>query len=232
MLRIHREGFRILGASLPVLILVGVGVAFLPLPLWLLIILELGLLVLMLFLLQFFRNPDRPLPETNGDLIYAPADGTVVVMEEVDETEYSLGRRLQISIFMSPLNVHLNRVPIDGQVAYYKYHPGKYLVAWHPKASTDNEMATIVLRQGDRSLLIRQIAGAMARRIRTYVQEGQQVKQGQELGFIRMGSRVDVLLPPDAEVLVDIGQPVSGNLDVLARWTQGSSQTTDPDSSI
>lgn len=192
-------------------------VLILPLSLVGTILLSAGLVIFWLFLLQFFRHPVRRVPVVDDRLFYAPADGQVVAIEEVDETEYFHDRRLQISIFMSPLNVHLNRVPVSGTVSYYKYHPGTYLVAWHPKASTDNEMATVGIRYAGGEILVRQIAGAMARRIRTYLKEGQVIKQGDELGFIRMGSRVDLILPLGVEVEVEIGQAVRNNTDVIAR---------------
>jgi phosphatidylserine decarboxylase len=169
------------------------------------------------FAIQFFRNPKRTIPKPDNNLVYAPADGKVVVIEETEETEYFKDKRLQISIFMSPFNVHVNRNPIGGTVQYTHYHPGKYLVAWHPKSSVENERTTVVLNNGSTDILLRQIAGAMARRIRNYLQVGQQVTQGSEMGFIRFGSRVDIFLPLDAKVEVQIGQTVRGNLDVLAR---------------
>lgn len=175
-----------------------------------------GLVIFYLLVLQFFRNPQRLIPEQNNSKVYAPADGEVVVIEETEEQEYFQDKRVQISIFMSPLNVHVNRHPIGGEVKYYRYHPGKYLVAWHPKSSTENERSTVVLNNGKRDILIRQIAGAVARRIKTYVEEGQQVIQGEDMGFISFGSRVDVFLPLDANINVKIGDKVKGNLDVLA----------------
>ena len=149
-------------------------------------------------------------------MIYAPADGKVVVIEETTETEVFGERRLQVSIFMSPLNVHSNRNPVSGKVAYYRYHPGKYLVAWHPKSSTENERTTIVLDTGQERVLFRQIAGAMARRIVAYLKEGQEVRQGAEMGFIKFGSRVDLLLPTDCRVQVGIGESVRSGQTVIA----------------
>ena len=167
-------------------------------------------------IVQFFRNPKRTIPEKGDRLIYAPADGKVVVIEETEEPEYFKGLRLQISIFMSPTNVHVNRNPMNGEVKYVKHHPGKYLVAWHPKSSTENERTTVVLENQHTSVLIRQIAGAMAKRIVNYLSPGQTVLQGSELGFIKFGSRVDVFLPLDAKVEVEMGQKVLGNKTVLA----------------
>jgi phosphatidylserine decarboxylase len=150
--------------------------------------------------------------------IIAPADGTVVVIEEVEESEFFNDKRVQISIFMSPANVHLNRNPISGQVVLSKYHPGKYLVAWHPKSSTENERHTVVLEGAHGSILVRQIAGAMARRIVNYSREGTQVQQNQEMGFIKFGSRVDVFVPLDAAVAVRMNQKVKGGQTLLASF--------------
>ena len=149
-------------------------------------------------------------------IIYAPADGQVVVIEEAEEPEYFKEKKLQVSIFMSPLNVHVNRAAIGGTVQYAQYHPGKYLVAWHPKSSTENERTTVVIKNAKVEILLRQIAGAVARRIRYYVQPGQTLEQGEEFGFIKFGSRVDLFLPLDAELKVKIGQKVKGNVDVIA----------------
>lgn len=173
---------------------------------------------LFLFCISFFRNPDRPLPGTDNALIYSPADGKVVTIEESHVGEFLNEKRIQISIFMSPLNVHLNRVPITGKISYTKYHPGKHLVAWHPKSSTENERNTVVIDDGSHSILLRQIAGAVARRIVCYAKKGQEMNQGDELGFIKFGSRVDVFLPLSAEVLVEIDQTVEGNNTVLAKF--------------
>ena len=174
-------------------------------------------LLIMGFVLQFFRNPQREIRIADKNVVYAPADGRVVVIEEVEEPEYFGDKRLQISIFMSPTNVHVNRNPISGTVNYFKYHPGKYLVAWHPKSSSENERATVVIDNGQTEVLLRQIAGAMARRIKNYLIEGEKVSQGEELGFIKFGSRVDLLLPLSAKIEVNIGQKVKGNKDIIAR---------------
>ena len=181
------------------------------------IVLAFTSLVFFILVVQFFRNPKRPIPKFSDALVYAPADGKIVVIEETEETEYFKEKRLQISIFMSPLNVHVNRTPFSSVVTYFKYHPGKYLVAWHPKSSTENERTTVVFNNGKVDILLRQIAGAVARRIRTYIEEGQQMKQGEDFGFITFGSRVDIFLPLDADVKVAIGDVVKGNLDVIAR---------------
>ncbi len=173
--------------------------------------------VIFLIVLQFFRNPNRDIYIADDDIIYAPADGKVVVIEEVHEPEYFQDKRLQISIFMSPTNVHVNRNPIGGRINYFKYHPGKYLVAWHPKSSTENERTTTVIGNDKAEVLLRQIAGALAKRIVNYVQEGEEVKQGTELGFIKFGSRVDLFLPIGSKIEVDLNQKVKGNRTIIAR---------------
>ncbi|WP_236975278.1 phosphatidylserine decarboxylase family protein [Membranihabitans maritimus] len=182
------------------------------------IILFIALFILLVFILYFFRNPLRPTQHKGEYDILCPADGEVVVIEKVLESEYFNEEKWQISIFMSPLNVHVNRVPISGKILYYKYHPGKYLVAWHPKSSTENERNTIVLEtHQQQKILLRQIAGAMARRIVCYKTiPGDPVQQGEDLGFIKFGSRVDIYLPLDAKILVSKGQKVKGNIDVVA----------------
>ncbi|QBA63511.1 phosphatidylserine decarboxylase family protein [Muriicola soli] len=173
-------------------------------------------LVVLILILQFFRNPKR-ISNKNFDEIHAPVDGKVVVIERVMEKEYFNEERLQISIFMSPVNVHVTRYPASGVIQYAKYHPGKYLVAWHPKSSEENERTTVVIRTpkfGD--ILYRQIAGAMARRIVNYAEVGESAQQGEESGFIKFGSRVDVFLPLDAQVAVKLNQKVKGAITCLA----------------
>ncbi len=177
----------------------------------------LGSVIIYLIILQFFRNPIFPLPNEDG-IVYAPADGKVVVIEEAFEGEYLKENTKQVSIFMSPINVHVNRSPIKGVVEFFKYHPGKYLVAWHPKSSTENERTTMVIRnQNGTKLLVRQIAGALARRIKWYVKEGSELEQGGEFGFIKFGSRVDIYLPLDAEILVSLEQVTKGARTPIAR---------------
>lgn len=172
--------------------------------------------IFFLIVLQFFRIPKRTI-NINPNHIIAPADGKVVVIEEVEETEYFNEKRRQVSIFMSPLNVHNNRTPVTGLVKYFKYHPGKYLVAWHPKASTENERTTVVVEnEGGVQVLFRQIAGALAKRICWYIDEGDKVIQGEEFGFIKFGSRVDLFLPLDAKILVDLNQKSVGGETVIA----------------
>ena len=172
-----------------------------------------------LIILQFFRIPVFAI-QKNEKQVIAPADGKVVVIEKTEEGEYFKSERIQLSIFMSPTNVHNNRTPVAGVVKFFKYHAGKYLVAWHPKSSTENERTTMVLKmQNGVEILVRQIAGALARRIKYYVQEGQPLEQGQEYGFIKFGSRVDVFLPLDAKILVQPNQKTKGGRTVLAELT-------------
>ncbi len=172
---------------------------------------------LFLVILQFFRNPIRTIEKFDDNIVYAPADGKVVVIETVEETEYFKDKRLQISIFMSPFNVHVNRNPVSGVVQFYRYHAGKYLVAWHPKSSTENERTTTVINTGKHEVLFRQVAGAMARRIVAYVTEGQKVTQGEDMGFIKFGSRVDIYLPIDAKIEVKLDEVAVGNSTIIAR---------------
>jgi phosphatidylserine decarboxylase len=172
--------------------------------------------LLFVIILQFFRSPSLHI-NADEKQVLCPADGKVVVIEETEETEYLKDRRIQVSIFMSPINVHVNRNPISGVVKYFKYHPGRYLVAWHPKSSTENERTTVVTENKDGvAILFRQIAGAMARRIVWYVKEGDQVEQGQQFGFIKFGSRVDVFLPLGTKINVNLGEAVTGGRTVLA----------------
>ncbi|MBA3901244.1 MAG: phosphatidylserine decarboxylase family protein [Bacteroidetes bacterium] len=170
---------------------------------------------LLVIVIQFFRSPSRNTPYDETAVI-SPADGKVVVIEEVEETEYFKDKRIQVSVFMSPINVHVNRFPINGLVKFVKYHPGKYLVAWHPKSSTENERTTIVVeKEAGKSILFRQIAGALARRIVFYCKEGQQAQQGNEFGFIKFGSRVDVFFPIGSDIKVALNQKVTGGETVL-----------------
>ncbi|HHJ50093.1 MAG TPA: phosphatidylserine decarboxylase family protein, partial [Phaeodactylibacter sp.] len=173
--------------------------------------------VFFLAVVMFFRNPKRELMLPDDSSIYAPADGKIVAIEEIEEEEYFKERRLLVSIFMSPANVHVNRNPVGGKVNYFKYHPGKYLVAWHPKSSEENERTTIVIDTGEVEILCRQIAGAMAKRIVNYLSTGEEVVQGQDMGFIKFGSRVDLILPLHAIVEVELGQKVKRNRSVIAR---------------
>ncbi|TNE79051.1 MAG: phosphatidylserine decarboxylase family protein [Bacteroidetes bacterium] len=217
-MRIHREGFLIVLITT----LVCLGIIFgsqnlfphAPVATQIASVIALILFVLVL---QFFRNPLRYTHAEDHE-VFAPADGKVVVIEEVEETEYFHDKRIQVSIFMSPFNVHVNRNPIGGLVRFYRYHPGKYLAAWLPKSSTDNERTTIVIKdQLGREVLFRQIAGALARRIRCYVQEGDRVREGKEMGFIKFGSRVDIFLPVGTEILVKLNEKTRGGESVIAK---------------
>ena len=215
---IHKEGYKILALGLVVLVILNIAVSFAwadaGIVRWAFIVLSLFLYI---FLLFFFRWPARHLQPDHG-LIYAPADGKVVVIEETVEKEYFKDTRLQVSIFMSPFNVHSNRYPVSGRIKYVKYHRGNYMVAWHPKSSELNERSSIVIETaGGKEILVRQIAGAVARRIVTYAKENQSVLQGDELGFIKFGSRVDVFLPVGTEVEVPILQQVKANKSIIAK---------------
>lgn len=216
---IHREGRTLLFVLLVILFALNWAVArFFPEAIAIQNIV-IGLsLVFYLLILQFFRIPVFQV-QKNANLVLAPADGKVVVIEEADEPEYLKSRRKQISIFMSPVNVHVNRMPVSGSISYFKYHPGKYLVAWHPKSSTENERTTVATRMSNgQEILFRQIAGALARRIKWYVKEGQKLEQGDEFGFIKFGSRVDIFLPLDAKVKVNIGDVTRGGKTVIAEF--------------
>lgn len=216
---IHREG----RVSLIVLLIILIGanvVAFYYFPeeTYIKTLAIVGSVVLYLLILQFFRNPVFQIDKSDK-VVLAPADGKVVVIEETSESEYLKDRRKQISIFMSPVNVHVNRMPVGGTISYYKYHAGKYLVAWHPKSSSENERTTVVVKMPNGvEVLFRQIAGALARRIKCYVQKDQQLHQGDEFGFIKFGSRVDVFLPLDAKITVKIGDITKGGRTVIAEF--------------
>ena len=212
----HKEGYKIiLGATF----FLGIGIIlidkFIVLD-WLNKTLALTLLFFYIIILQFFRNPKRKTAQNDHHII-APVDGKVVVIEEVFEKEYFKDKRLQISIFMSPLNVHVTRYPVSGKIKFSKYHPGKYLVAWHPKASEENERTTIVVENpaiGD--ILYRQIAGALAKRIVNYAKPQMQVIQGSDAGFIKFGSRVDLFLPLDTKIIVNLNDKVKGGEQIIA----------------
>ena len=216
MIRFHREGYTIIFITLSIVI---AGILFLVNTvenLWVYKTIQIVLLVLLILILQFFRNPKRDTP-LNEDAIIAPVDGKVVVIEEVEEPEYFKDIRLQVSIFMSPINVHVTRYALGGTVSYSKYHPGKYLVAWHPKSSTENERTTVVVKNKSfGEVLYRQIAGALAKRIVNYAKEGDEVIQGSDAGFIKFGSRVDLFLPLNTNVKVNIGDSVKGGVQVIA----------------
>lgn len=216
-MQIHKEGFTILTILFLALLVINiVVVAYFPDATILKGIVFLLSLIIFLLVLQFFRHPHRTILASES-YVLAPADGKVVTIEEVEETEILKDRRIQISIFMSPLNVHVNRYPISGKISFLKYHPGLYLVAWHPKSSTENERTTIVIdHTSNKRILLRQIAGAVARRIIYYPKVNDIVKQGAELGFIKFGSRVDVFLPLGSKINVQLNQKVKGGVTVLA----------------
>ncbi len=217
-MKIHREGYLIILIATIILGAIQIGNYFLYNTLdwlWLYILLTVGVLVMFFLVVQFFRIPKRTPNFQNNDVI-CPADGKIVVIEEVEETEYFNDKRIQISIFMSPLNVHANYNPISGIIKYVKYHPGLFLVAWHPKSSTDNERSTFVIEHTTgKEVLFRQVAGAVARRICYYVKPNQEVKTAEEFGFIKFGSRIDVFLPIGTKINVKIGDVVQGRLTKL-----------------
>ena len=216
---IHKEGYKIIAVSVILFALINLLSFYtlsysLPWLTWIIMVIT---FVFLLFIISFFRVPKRIHTERD-DAIVAPADGKVVVIEEINADEYFNDKRVQISIFMSPLNVHVNRNPVSGEIVYSKYHPGKYLVAWNPKSSTENERHTVAYRTNGKELLVKQIAGAVAKRIVNYLQPGEKVRQSSEMGFIKFGSRVDVLLPTDAHINVKIGDCVTGGVTVVALW--------------
>jgi len=216
---IHKEGYKTIGIAALIFGIINIAsFAFISgkYPITAAIIFSVSV-ILFLFIVSFFRIPSRDHTVSEKQII-CPADGKVVVIEEIVDVEYFKDRRLQVSIFMSPANVHVNRNPITGSVLYSHYHKGKYLVAWHPKSSTENERHSVVLENDRGKILVKQIAGALAKRIVNYLQIGQQVKQGEEMGFIKFGSRVDVLLPLSAKVQVKLNQNVKGGVTVLAIW--------------
>lgn len=212
----HREGQRIIIITF-FLVIAAVLLSHFYVPTtWIRYTIQIAALVILILILQFFRNPKRVANKT-FDEILAPVDGKVVVIEEVEETEYFNDKRIQVSIFMSPTNVHVTRYAASGEIKYSKYHPGKYLVAWHPKSSTENERTSVVIRTpkfGD--VLYRQIAGALARRIVNYAEVGDSVQQGDDAGFIKFGSRVDLFLPLDCGIAVELNQTVKGAKTCIA----------------
>lgn len=216
---IHKEGYKTIAISFLLFAVINLisfyFISFhLPWLSWLIFIVTLGLV---LFLISFFRVPNRKL-STGNNFIVCPADGKVVVIEETVDEEYFKDKRLQLSVFMSPANVHQNRLPISGEVVYNKYHKGKYLVAWDPKSSTQNERHSVVIKGDKGEILVKQIAGALAKRIVNYLSVGQKVEQSAEMGFIKFGSRVDLLLPLGTKVNVKLNEVVQGGVTVLAEW--------------
>lgn len=214
----HKEGFKIIRNTTITLLIVN-GIA------WYLFgesnlikLLTFTSVVFSILILQFFRNPKR-VTTINSNQVIAPADGKIVVLEETVEHEYFKDKRIQVSIFMSPFNVHVNRYPISGEVKFTKYHPGKFLVAWHPKSSTENERTTIVVESEKTGpILLRQIAGAVAKRIVLYAKKGEQCSQGHDMGFIKFGSRVDLFLPLDAKINIKINDTVKGGQTIIASF--------------
>jgi len=216
---IHKEGYKIIAISTILFGIINILCFYLisfevPVLIWVVFFLT---LIFLLLIISFFRIPKRKLT-INEESIVAPADGKIVAIEEVQADEYFTDRRIQVSIFMSPLNVHVNRNPVSAEVAYSKYHKGKYLVAWHPKSSTENERHSIVYRKEGKEILIKQIAGAVAKRVVNYLQTGQKAEQAAEMGFIKFGSRVDLLLPLDARIIAKIGDKPKGGVTVIATW--------------
>ncbi len=214
---IHREGYKSIAIATMLFCVLNVvmfwffGTSIL----WLCIAFFVVSLVFVLFIVSFFRIPARQLTINDGQVI-SPADGKVVVIEEITDVEYFKDKRLQVSVFMSPANVHVNRNPLSGEVVYNQYHKGKYLVAWNPKSSTENERHSVVIRKGNIEVLVKQIAGAVAKRIINYLETGQKVQQGQEMGFIKFGSRVDLLLPVGTKLNVQLNEVVKGGVTVIA----------------
>ena len=217
---IHKEGYQTIGISALIFGLLNVASFYFfsaSLP-WLALIIFIGTFGLWLFLISFFRIPNRTLTIDDNKII-CPADGKVVVIEETVDVEYFHDKRIQVSVFMSPLNVHVNRNPMDGEVIYNQYHKGKFLVAWHPKSSTENERWSVAVKNNRGTILYKQIAGALAKRICNYTSVGQKVKQTDEYGFIKFGSRVDILLPVGTKINVELNEVVKGGVTVLATWS-------------
>lgn len=215
MIRFHKEGTTLLwGLTAAITLITGLIWVYFPAAIWFWAVVA---IVVFILIAQFFRNPVRTIEVSDSNIVYAPADGRVCVIEETEETEYFKGKRLQVSIFMSPVNVHVNRNPVGGVVRYFKYHPGKYLVAWHPKSSTENERTTVVYNNGTTEILMRQIAGALAKRIKWYIKEGDRVEQGTDMGFIKFGSRVDLYFPVGTKIEVSMDEHVKGNKTIVAR---------------
>jgi phosphatidylserine decarboxylase len=212
----HREGQTIIFVSLIIVGSLFLVIDFIGIP-WLVKTLQIGLLIVFILILQFFRNPKRNTQIDDAHVI-SPVDGKVVVIEEVQESEYFKDKRLQVSVFMSPINVHVTRYPIGGKVLFSKYHPGKYLVAWHPKSSEKNERTTVVVENSKfGKVLYRQIAGFLARRIVNYAKKDQNVSQGNDAGFIKFGSRVDLFLPLGTKLDIKLNQKVRGGETVIAK---------------
>tara|TARA_B100001057_G_scaffold442497_1_gene477923 strand:- start:1442 stop:2092 length:651 start_codon:yes stop_codon:yes gene_type:complete len=213
---IHKEGYRIILITIVMLLGLNYAVSYFSIE-WLNNVVLIASIFFFFLILQFFRNPIRKMTASENEVV-APADGKVVVIEEVEEIEYFKDKRLQVSIFMSPINVHVNRYPINGKVQLAKYHPGKYLVAWHPKSSTENERTTVVVENDKIAVLFRQIAGALARRIVMYSKKNDIANKGEDFGFIKFGSRVDLFFPIGTKIEVELNQVVKGNKTIIASY--------------
>jgi len=219
-MKIHKEGHKIIISTTLICIaaVVLINVIF-PVQTYYHLAAYLGILLVFGVVVRFFRIPNRPM-QSDAEIILCPADGTIVAIEEILETEFFNDMRLQISVFMSPNNVHVNLYPVSGKIVYANYNPGSFLVAWHPKSSTENERNTVVIEKDKQhTVMVRQIAGALARRIVCYAKTGERITQGCELGFIKFGSRVDLLLPPSSKVLVSLDQKVKGGQTTIARFS-------------
>ncbi|MBN8833160.1 MAG: phosphatidylserine decarboxylase [Niastella sp. SCN 39-18] len=214
---IHREGYKTIALTTLLVGLLNLSIFWFwgSSLMWLCSLILIITVGLWLFIISFFRIPTRQY--TRGDdKVVSPCDGKVVVIEETTDPEYFKDKRIQVSIFMSPANVHVNRNPVSGNVVYNQYHKGKYLVAWHPKSSTENERHSVVIKTGNTEILVKQIAGALAKRIVNYLQVGEQVTQGEEMGFIKFGSRVDLLLPVGTQINVSLNEVVKGGVSIIA----------------
>ena len=214
----HKEGFKIIRNTTIILLILNSIAWYFFYDSIIFKLLTFTSAVFIILILQFFRNPKRFTP-LNPNQVIAPADGKIVVLEETVEYEYFKDKRIQISIFMSPFNVHVNRYPISGEVKFTKYHPGKFLVAWHPKSSTENERTTVVVENEKTGpILLRQIAGAVAKRIVLYAKKGEKCSQGHDMGFIKFGSRVDLFLPLDAKINIKMNDIVKGGQTIIANF--------------
>ncbi len=217
-MKINKEGYTIIAVT--ACIAAALSLLFiLLLPLWLGAVLSAAMLLMIVFVATFFREPNRAIIREK-DVVFAPADGTVVVIEQVAENEFLHEDRVQVSVFMSLSNVHINWFPVGGKIIYFRHHHGRFMVAWHPKSSEDNERTSTVIDTGRHTILFRQIAGLIARRIVSYAQEGKTVKQNEKCGFIKFGSRVDVMLPIGSKILVSVGDKVTGSQTPIARLPQ------------
>jgi phosphatidylserine decarboxylase len=219
-MKIHKEGYKIIVSTLLICVTIVVTINLIfPSQTYFHLALYLAISVIIGVVVRFFRIPNRPMQSDPG-IILCPADGTIVAIEEVLEREFFDAMRLQVSVFMSPNNVHVNLYPVSGKIVYTNYNPGSFLVAWHPKSSAENERTTVVIQKDEKNtVMVRQIAGALARRIVCYAKTGERITQGCELGFIKFGSRVDLLLPLSAKVMVTLDQKVKGGQTAIAKFS-------------